>query len=174
MNKASMILTMTLTLSMFTSCLSCDRHEIEEPPKLSETESSSTMSDVSSENPEEKEYTITYYAVDNGKITEINPKLYIKDGSYPTSYNSGEELYISPLKNGIVDISANEDMEFKGWYADKACTLMYSAAEGEEVYYPEWAGGTRTEYEYSGFRIKVEGDLVFYAKISHGYWIGPY
>ena len=133
----------------------------------------------------EKMYTITYYAVEYGRfdskdpvVTEINPLMFLKDGSYPTSYDEGEEVYISPLKSGLVDISDHEDREFKGWYADVTCTMLYSDVSTTEYEFPDWWDEgetyTVTEDEYSGIKVKASGDLIFYAKLVCGYWTGAY
>ena len=176
MKRITLILSMTMTLLVSSSCVSCTSCERTETP--SSTESVQLPDSEQSSSSEKDVYSITYYAVENGKLAEINPLLFMKDGNYPTSYKAGEEVYISPLKNGLVDISPNEDREFQGWYADAACTVMYSGDTTTEHEYPNWWGEdetyTVTEHEYSGFRIKTEGNLVFYAKLACGYWIGPY
>ena len=133
----------------------------------------------------EKTYSITYYAVEYGRIgskepvvTEINPLMFLEDGSYPTGYDEGEEVYISPLKSGLVDISLHEDREFKGWYADVTCTTLYSEVTTTEHEVPYWweedGTYTITEDEYSGIKVKASGDLIFYAKLNCGYWTGAY
>ena len=122
-------------------------------------------------------YRISYYAVENGKVVELNPLLYQENGSYPTCYTAGEEIYISPLKTGLVDISPNEDRRFQGWYADAGCSVIYIGKTETDKAVPEWIGdgsGKITEETYGGFWIKTQGDLVFYAKLECGLWIGPY
>lgn len=150
-----------------------EKPSVESDGELPDEEESGTSEEVLV-----KEYTITYYAVEQGKVCEINPLLYLKDGNYPTTYKAGEEIYISPLKGGYVDISPNEDREFKGWYAESTCETLYSEKTTTYRELPDWLGeGNPTqiqEEKYGGFRIKTEGDLVFYAKLSCGYWYGPY
>ena len=124
-----------------------------------------------------EEYSISYYAVEYGKVVEINPLMYQENGSYPTSYTAGEEIYISPLKSGYIDISPNEDRRFKGWYADVGCSVMYSGKTETDKQVPDWMGdgsGWLTEETYGGFWIKTQGDLVVFAKLECGLWIGPY
>lgn len=129
--------------------------------------------------PEDTEttYSISYYAVEYGKVVEINPLLYRENGSYPTNYTAGEEIYISPLKAGYIDISSTEDRKFKGWYADVDCSVLYSGKTETEKEVPDWLGdgsGKITEETYGGFWIKTQGDLVFYAKLACGEWTKPY
>lgn len=120
----------------------------------------------------EKMYSIKYYGVVNGKIEELHPNLFYDDGSYPTGYDEGERIYISPLKS-YAEISQNEDRMFSGWYADSTCTTLYSDIEKYEV--EEWFDGTMTtEVKYSGITFEANEDIVLYAKLSAGYWIGPY
>ena len=126
---------------------------------------------------EKRQYSISYYAVERGKVVEINPLLYRENGSYPTNYTAGEEIYISPLKGGYIDISSTEDRKFKGWYADVDCSVLYSGKTETEKEVPDWLGDGRgkiTEETYGGFWIKAQGDLVFYAKLSCGVWTKPY
>ena len=165
---------MACIILLFGSCEASSTPKPLLPPTTSEA-TSETLPEISPE-PEKRQYSISYYALEYGKVVEINSLLYQEDGSYPTSYTAGEEIYISPLKTGLVDISPNEDRRFKGWYADAACSVMYSGKTETDKKVPEWVDGSgwQTEETYGGFWLKTEGDLVIYAKLECGLWIGPY
>lgn len=169
-----------IILIAFMSIFICSCGKLSEIEPLQSSIINEAISDSSIETePEEAEttYSISYYAIEEGKVVAINPLLYQENGSYPTSYTAGEEVYISPLKAGWVDISVREDREFKGWYADANCSVLYSGKTETEVEDPEWfetGAGVRKETTYGGFWIKTQGDLVFYAKLSCGEWTKAY
>ena len=90
-------------------------------------------------------YSISYYAVEKGKVVDVYPSLFKPGGSYPTSYVAGEYVYIDDLEE-IIFIGKYEDRMFLGWYMDEACTQKYENGK------------------------KGLGDLTLYAKLSVGYW----
>lgn len=166
MQKMKLFFSICIAVILSMVCVACGGGT--ETPPTNSSSSSTTIPDERNEY-----YTITYLAVENGEVVEVNPLMYETYGSYPTQYKAGEEVYISPLKNGYVDISPNEDRVFKGWYADEACTFLYSTTTTIEKDYV-FSDETYTQTEYGGFRMKTEGDIVIYAKLSCGYWYGPY
>ena len=166
MQKIKLFFSICIAVILSVMCVACGGRT--EKPPANSSSSSTTIPDEKNEY-----YTITYLAVEGGKVVELNPLMYEAYGSYPTQYEAGEEVYISPLKSGYVDISPNEDRVFKGWYADEACTFLYSTSTTKEHNYA-LSDKTYTTTEYGGFRIKTKGDIVIYAKLSCGYWYGPY
>ena len=96
-------------------------------------------------------YTITYKAVQDGEVTEIDERLYDPEGNYPESYTEGKSTTVNLLKDRV-DISANEDLTFLGWYLDETLETAFD--------------GTID----SGSM----GNITLYAKISHGYWTDFY
>ena len=174
--KRNVIVVSIALISLFLS--SCGGEIATKPwqPPIKSEEASDSPPKVDPET-EKRTYRISYYAVERGEVVEINPLLYEPSGNYPTSYEAGETVYISPLKNGLVDISENEDREFAGWYADANCSVLYSGKTVTDKQVPDWIGdgsGWLTEETYGGFWISTQGDLVFYAKLRCGLWIGPF
>ena len=117
-------------------------------------------------------YTVTYYGIIDGEVVEIPKECYKKDGNYPTSYRAGEQIYISPLEE-IAYIGEHEDREFHGWYADAACTTLYSEMSEEEAWY-FFEEGTYIKEVAGGVTFKAKADITLYAKLTVAYWLGPY
>ena len=175
MKRKVFITSLACIILLFSSCEATAKPKPILPPITSE-ETSEEPPEKPAET-EKTQYSISYYAVEHGKVVEINPILYQEDGNYPTSYTAGEEIYISSLRSGYIDISPNEDRKFQGWYADAECSVMYSGKIETDKQVPDWIGdgsGWLTEETYGGFWIKAQGDLVLYAKLECGFWTGQY
>lgn len=119
-------------------------------------------------------YTVSYAAIENGRVTSIYAPLFKKDGTYPASYVEGETFTVSDLNGRTTrtpvpecwgwdgayvstgeftdPYNANRTFEFLGWFLDGECLVPFDSAASADLH----------------------GDIVLYAKISVGIWTSFY
>lgn len=97
-------------------------------------------------------YSIAYRGVMDGELAEIDSCTYKDDANYPTTYTTGEIVYIDDLKK-YSEPNEDEYIFFDGWYTDFACTVGFD--------------GT--------LPADQTGNVVLYAKLSvHSSWTKNY
>ena len=90
--------------------------------------------------------TITYKAVIINEVIDIPSQMFKENGSYPTSYNEGEDIFtIDDLESSCV--INGENYSFQGWYSASDCKTAFA-----------------------GVNKQTCGNMVVYAKINVEVW----
>ena len=108
---------------------------------------------------EEKQVTVTYEAVGNGKVSwkgKAEPDY--KDSPTETvKFYSGDPIGAS--------VHAADNATFAGWYKDKECTIPITAADGKYIAKPEDVGTGDKLYDFEpNIHVINEESVTFYAK----------
>ena len=88
----------------------------------------------------ETSHTITYYAVIDGTQSSVPAGMYVKDGSYPSSYIVGVGATVDDLQTYV---EGDVTYTFEGWFTNKSC-----------------------ETAFTGVGKTAEKDVVIYAKVT--------
>ena len=125
------------------------------------------------------EYRIEYRAIEiageERTEEEVYAPLYYEGGSYPTSYNFGEETEISDLKGRVTREPVPEGWGMDGAYTESGAFFDPANPNREYQFEGGYLDAACTE-ELEGGKIPSDsaGDIVLYAKIRTNKWTDLY
>lgn len=125
------------------------------------------------------EYRIEYRAIEiageERTEEEVYAPLYYEGGSYPTSYNFGEETEISDLRGRVTREPVPEGWGMDGIYTESGA-FFDPANPNREYQFEGWYLDAACTEELEGGKIPSDsaGDIVLYAKIRTNKWTDLY